>query len=1156
MKIKEIKLYGFKSFPEETKIILDAGITAFVGPNGSGKSNIFDALRWIFGEQSMKALRCERIEDLIYISPDTKNDANFTEVSITIDNEDFFPQFGGEFEIKRRFYRSGDSEFFLNRVKCRLQDIQALFLDSGTLTYSFLELSEIEKIIHGNTKDMFNDVSGILKYQERREQTKRRLEVTEQDLLRLEDIIHEMQRSLRSLKRQVRQTKLFQELKEEFKTLTLFILKSDYNKAVESLTKIQEQIGSKETQRQSVLAEIKKLEVERENLKSEMAQIEVKKKDTLTLIAAVDESTAQLQKMIDEKDEQMRQIILANERTVTSIKEKEEQLRSNERKLADHEKRRVEVSRDTENIKICIEKEQEQLRVNNEEYFSLKENLKEKDNILLELSRKIHLCEQEIARLNFEKDNKSALTVRINEECNVQNEEIDNRKRQLKRVEKELDSIITQQEELAGHLDEVCGKVAETERDLSNIGKELKSRQDALTDCKIVIDSLIHRLKEKGSAKEIEAEFGKRLRGLFRDNIEVIPGYESAVDVCLGDILNFYLLDNYKLSDFDRLPDGRFGFISTKTTIKENASRDLSENLPSIAEFVRLKSYQEVLQKYIENYYVIDDFKRANEFSEKYPGFGFVTRDGVLFKNGIIILEKGEIGYFKMSQSLEEYKNKNEKLRNEVLFFNEEKKRLLSEIDEGKRKIEDEKNRLFTINVKKSECSLNSNELKRSVQKLVKEYDNLQADRDALIKEEESLVLQIGKLENDINDIRDESTKIEREKNSLVETLKTTEKSIEEKNSFLNGKRMDFAALEERLNSIDAAIRHLKNETTIIETEITTLKEEAPVRNLGEIEKEMQTLKQKLEEKKKERFDIESLLPEKVIEELTRRLNNIFDQLTEKQKANEEIQSAVMQLKYESFQLTHKRDEAMKKAMEDFKVALVDYTPEEDVLGADARILDVKGKLEKLGEINPLSLQLYENEKKRLDEFLAQRDDIIAAKKNLLRSIEELDTRARERFVETFEQVKKEFNFVFSNFFEGGKADLVLSDPSNPLISKVDIIVRMKGKRLKTINQLSGGERTLLAISLLLAFYLVKPAPFCILDEIDAPLDDANVVRFNKFLRDLSQRTQVVIITHNRATMEYADYLYGLTMERPGQSKIISARLADLEKIGSLESDM
>ncbi len=256
-----------------------------------------------------------------------------------------------------------------------------------------------------------------------------------------------------------------------------------------------------------------------------------------------------------------------------------------------------------------------------------------------------------------------------------------------------------------------------------------------------------------------------------------------------------------------------------------------------------------------------------------------------------------------------------------------------------------------------------------------------------------------------------------------------------------------------------------------------------------------------------------------------------------------------MQLKYESFQLNHKKDEVWEKAEEKFNVDLRDYIPEEDIPNAEARLVEVRGKLEKLGEVNPLSLELYENEKKRLDEFLAQRDDIITAKTSLLRSIDELDTRARERFVTIFDEVKKEFNFVFSKFFEGGQADLVLSDPGNPLTSKIDIAVRMKGKRLKVINQLSGGERTLLAVSLLLALYLVKPAPFCILDEIDAPLDDANVVRFNKFLRDLSQRTQVVIITHNRATMEYADYLYGLTMEKPGQSKIISAKLADLEKL-------
>jgi chromosome segregation protein len=247
------------------------------------------------------------------------------------------------------------------------------------------------------------------------------------------------------------------------------------------------------------------------------------------------------------------------------------------------------------------------------------------------------------------------------------------------------------------------------------------------------------------------------------------------------------------------------------------------------------------------------------------------------------------------------------------------------------------------------------------------------------------------------------------------------------------------------------------------------------------------------------------------------------------------------------FQLNHRRAEIVKKATDDFQTDIDLYAAEE-IPDLEARMNEIKERMARLGVINPLSLEAYEQEKKRLDEFYAQRNDIIAARQSLLKSIEELDTRARDRFIDTFSQVKEKFNTVFANFFEGGAADLILTDPQNPLASDVEIAVRLKGKRVKIINQLSGGERTLLAVSLLLAFYLVKPAPFCILDEIDAPLDDANVVRFNRFLRDLAQRTQVVIITHNRATMEYADYLYGLTMERLGQSKIVSTRLADLER--------
>ena len=1153
MKIKEIKLYGFKSFPGETKLVLNAGITAFVGPNGSGKSNIFDALRWVFGEQSMKALRCERIEDLIYVSPDAKNDANFTEVSVTIDNADYFPQFGGEFEIKRRFYRTGESEFFLNRVKCRLQDIQALFANSGALTYSFLELSEIEKIIQGNTKDMFSDVSGILKYQERREQTRRRLDATEQDLLRLEDIIHEMQRSLRTLRRQVRQTKLYKELREEYKLLSLFTLKNEHSKTLEELSKIQEQINSEDARKQSMLQGIKKLEKERERLKSEMAQIEAKKKDTFTRVVAVNEVIEQLQKNIEEREEEAKQIILSNERTITSIKEKEETLKNSEKRLAEYESRRMEILDTIETMETSMRNEQVQLDAKNDVFFSVKENLKEKTDAITNFLTKIQGYKQNITKLQFEKDNKETLLSRIKGEYNTQKEEIENKQRMRKQLEEELNGIVSQQEERAKGLEETNSKLTETEKRLVDLNDDLKNRQETLNDCKVVIDTLTRRLKEKGGVREIKDRFDRRSQGLFRDNIKVASGYEAVVDICLGDILSFYLLDDYNPQDFDGLPEGRFGFINTRAVVKDKDSIEFAQGLSSILQFVQLKPSQDILERYINKYFLVDDFKQANELSEKYPECGFVTQNGILFKNGMVIIEKGEIGYFKINQSLEEYNKKLETLNNEILFVNEEKKRLLSEIDVIKKSIEEERSQFFKVNVKKSECSLKLNEVIRNLGKIVQEQENLKIDRNSLIKENELLSRQIKEIEEVIEKAEDESEKIEAEKNDLIEKSQNIEKEIEEKNAFLNGRKMELVAIKERRSSIDAVIDQLKNEARTIGLEINILRQDTAAKTLDIVQAQILSLKERLNSQIKAKSDIEALLPEKVIEEITQSVNNIFDQLAEKQKMHEEIQNIVLQLKYKSFQLSHKEEEVAKRVQEEFKVDLKDYTPEEEIPDPEEKLLQIKGKLEKLGEVNPLSLELYENEKKRLDEFLEQRDDIITAKRSLLHSIEELDTRARERFVDVFEQVKKEFDFVFSKFFEGGAADLVLSEPNNPLTSKIDIVVRMKGKRLKIINQLSGGERTLLAISLLLAFYLVKPAPFCILDEIDAPLDDVNVVRFNKFLRDLSQRTQVVIITHNRATMEYTDYLYGLTMEKPGQSKIISARLADLEKIGTLE---
>jgi len=1151
VKIKEIKLYGFKSFRDETKVLLDTGVTAFVGPNGSGKSNIFDALRWVFGEQSMKALRCEKIEDLVYMSSETKEDANFTEVAVTIDNEDYFPQFGSEFEIKRRFYRTGESEFFLNRVKCRLQDIQALFLNSGALTYSFLELAEVERIIHGNTKEMFDDVAGILKYQERKEQTKRRLAATEQDLLRLEDIIAEMQRSLRGLKRQVRQARLYNELRSEYKDLKLYIMANELRGALEEIDAIQGQVDVKETERQSLLHTIRQLEDEREQLKKSIENAEIEKKNSLVQISEFITAIDSLQDQISEKEEEVRSRTIVSERVLTSIKEKQELVNNNRRRMSEEEKERDGILGRLQDLQSQIEQVQVGIDVMNMDYFSMEKSLKENAGRIADAASEIMEARSTMAKWEYDKENKETMFSRIAEEISQQQDEIEKQRHLRKEVEQELAGFVKQQDEADDRLKKLHERVDKLQDMVSELESNLKTRNDSITDCRVMIDTLSRRLQVEGK-KAIKEKFGDRVVGMFKDSIEAVPGYESVIDVCLSDLLAFYLLKDYSARDLANCPDGRFGFIDMTLDAKHHATKDVQGAVP-IRGFVKFRSAQDILVRYLDDYFLVDRFDAARNLSEQYPELGFVTKEGVLFKKGTIVVEKGDIGFFRITQSLEEYKEKIEVLRNEALFTTQEKKRVTEELTQTRQKIDDARNELFTINVKKSECSLRFQEATKGFEKRQAESASTHEDRTTLQNEIEAITTQVEVMEKNIERLEQEQASRTGESQKLNEGMKQLKSKIDNKGSELNSVVTEKAVLQGKRDSVAQLIEQLSQQINGADSEICNLREQSLPSNIVELTDSINSLKEELSRKRQEKYAYEAKLPDQLLDEYSKRQGLVYDQLTQKQKEHESIQDGIMQLKYQLFEKKHRRDDLVRKADEEFGIVLGDYTTEEEVPDAPTRLSEVKGRIEKLGEVNPLSLQVYEEEKKRMDEFLGQRDDIIAAKKNLLKSIEELDQRARDRFNETFAHVRKEFNYVFANFFQDGEADLVLTDPENPLASKVEIVVRMMGRKLKTINQLSGGQKTLLAISLLLAFYLVKPAPFCILDEIDAPLDDINVVRFSKFLRDLSQRTQVVIITHNRATMEYADYLYGLTMEKPRESKVISARLADLEKIGSLD---
>ncbi|MEO0095625.1 MAG: chromosome segregation protein SMC [candidate division WOR-3 bacterium] len=1147
MKIKEIKLYGFKSFQEETKFLLNPGITAFVGPNGSGKSNIFDALRWVFGEQSMRALRCEKNEDLIHISADGQSDSNFAEVTVTIENEDFFPQFGSEFEIKRKFYRDGESEFYLNRVRCRLQDIQALFLNSGTLTYSFLELSEIEKIISGDTKEMFDDVAGILKYQERREQTQKRLEQTEQDLLRLEDVIGEMERTVRALKRQARQTQLYQELKEEYRKLSVVIIKSEYEKTIAELKDVEISLNNLNQQKQNILIKLNHLDEERLKLKNEFTILETKKKDIVNEINNLNNEIEYLQQELNNLENETRQFSIEYERKIASLKEKQEYLKNLSNKVTESEKKLSDVNKELTSWNKKLPVEQDKLELLSNNFIEITNAVEEKQKTIDGILLKLQLLKNDLTRVEINITNKENIINQLNKEKDELTLNLSTHMEEKVKYEQELSGIIKDQDNISQIILEQQKIISEIEAKIDDIENRIIKHQEELNDCRLLVDTLQNRLGRVENIKFIKQQFKEKFSGVFRDCITVCHGYEQIVDLCLYDTLNFFLVNEISANDFKNLPEGRYGFMLKKENVIPEKPDELKKLKPLI-DFIEIKSNSEFLITILSNFFITSSFEESLLYSKKFPNFGFVTPDGFLFHNNAVILQKGEFGYFQINQKLNEYQSKAESLQNEIIFMSDAKKKLSDQLTQIRVEIERNKERLFSLNINKSELSMKFNTLKNQMDTLSKDIEEINNEKNKLLKEIEELNKDINKYKNQITENENALIKTQTESEELKNTLGNLEKEIDLHNKELNQIILKIGILNELKSVTENSLNETRVEITNLTNEIEEISKLSASEKLASIEQKIKELKQSIQEKKEKRTNLENLIPEQTIQEISKNLDSIYDEITQLQKQQDEIQNSIMQVNFKVFELNHKKEELVKRAREEFQTNLDEFTPE-DIPEPELKLNEVRERMARLGEINPLSLNAYEQEKKRLDEFLNQRNDIITAKQNLLKSIAELDARARERFIDTFKEIKEKFNEVFSKFFEGGEADLILTDPLNPLTSDVDIVVRMKGKRIKRINQLSGGERTLLAVSLLLAFYLVKPAPFCILDEIDAPLDDVNVVRFNKFLRELSQHTQVVIITHNRATMEYSDYIYGLTMEKPGKSKIISTRLEDLEPI-------
>ncbi len=1157
MYLKRIEIFGFKSFALKTKLEFEAGLTAIVGPNGCGKTNLSEAIKWVLGEQSTRSLRCARMEDIIFNGSQSRPPLSFAEVHLVIDNQDgVAPINYSEVSVARRLYRSGESEYYLNKTQCRLKDIRDLFLDTGlgSQSYSLMEQGKVEFILQAKPEErrsLFEEAAGIAKYKVRKEEALSKLEKVEFDLLRLNDALTLLNEQIHSLEQSVRKVRQYQKYQEELKTLEIIMLLEqlkNLEKETEALT-----TGSKEVIQdyETFSNLIQNLETNLSGYENELA----KKKEKINLYQ---NNLHQI-----ETD-----LIRAEDRiTLAEEKIKESTLQSKIQREENTKNQEI-----LQNLKENLDKLSQEKVTLEKEIISLKEKLKEKENFLNEITKKIkqrtHSLEEKRTKI-FQIVHRKAQVKNEIVRLQTQESNLENEKKQLN---SELLSLKGKKEKISTEINLLNEKLVQQEKEIKTLKEKKINLESELVKKKNLYRDLLNQLqkcheeithykarlssmqelaeKQKISQSAIQAVLSLGLTGIsgpISKIIKVPSENEKFVEKVLGEKLNFLVSETQEIAEkaIQYLRENDKGWIGFFILEK------IPEKLPPLFKLPKTKNLLEIIH-----------------YEPEYKNLMHFLFSTVYFHSSIIyseaIIQGGsktkEISLLSMEQEIKKLEENLNKL--ELLS-----KQLSVDKERGEKEIIDWENELNKVNLsihenqilqtellkenekKKDENSLTLEEIKVVTWEIdqrekgileknqqTQEQEKLHQDIET---EEKNLQNEIQSLEKEILNLKDEETKFNKDSTELKISFSTSEQHyrgivIENEKITKEIKNLEkiIAEKKEKITSLDEI---LTSEKDILEKEKEKInlykqRKEEIEKNLLQLTEEGQKLEEKISADKEKTNSLKQKFKE--IEEKKKDTDFAF------QKINLEKNHLKIRLKDE-FKLT--LEEAEEKYGKFFAPGGLPQQLE-TTEGRQIQIDRLKRRIESLGAVNLAAQEEYENLKARLNFLLAQEEDLKKAKEDLHQLINKINISTRESFQKTFEQVRKNFQQTFHFLFEGGEADIILTDEQNLLETGIDIVAQPAGKKLQNISLLSGGEKALTAIALLFAFFLVKPAPFCLLDEVDAALDDANVSRFVRLVKDFAQKTQFIIITHNKRTIEIADLLYGVTMEEFGVSKIISVK--------------
>lgn len=1164
MRLKQLEIKGFKSFADKTVVNFDEGITGIIGPNGCGKSNIIDSIRWVIGEQKISALRSENLEALVFNGSRTRSPSGLAEVSLTFENtKNLLPTEFSTVTITRRFYKNGESEYRLNDVACRMKDIHNLFMDTGVSTdsYAIIELGMVDDIIkdkENSRRRMLEQAAGITIYKTRKKEAKSKLDATEQDLNRIEDLLFEINNQLKTLENQAKKAEKYYEIKKDYKEIAVELAKAaleGFNVTYRELNEQQDTETDKKVRLDAEIAtEEAAIEQEKVGFIEKERALQSKQYEFNELLQQLrtkeNEKNLASQKLqyLHEKETSLRDFLQKAEGQLKTI---DDSIQYTQIQVGEEESRLADIQDRVESSKLEIEDKRRLFDEKRSGVDALRSQFQQIQRNQFDAEKKVAVADTSIQNLQRshtqiqdEQQNRQLQIQQMDTELKDKEETLDAKRIDLQQLQEQHERTKEQIVATQAKLETLRAKLAEDNRTLDKKRNEhdlLKSLIDSMEGYPESV-KFLHNNKEWNHTAPI-----------LSDIIYVKEEFRAAVENVLEPYLNYYVVNNLQeglqaVHLLDAHKKGKANFFMLEQFADVQLQTQQPPHTMKAMDVIEVDAqYRKLAEYLLGNVYIAE----SDDALQNSNGAVVLEKTGKYVK-GKYTLTGGSVGLFE-GKKIGRAKNL-EKLYEEIVAQDAVVNGLKADIQARHNEVIAFNAQLKEHAIKQTESEINqlTNQLfaaKNKIENLQAAQQNAQQrleDNDVRMQDEQDAISETREVLHTLNDelqrTGDSMRAVEQDYHQAEQEYNFASAQYNESNLSLTRQQSKIGALKQELvfkeNQLNDLHQQIQNNTSQLSDAASNIQESADA--LKESEESLLNLMRKKEEE------------EKKLNEADQAYYNLRNQLQEKEselrmktKSKEIIDHLLTEIKDKLNELKLQLAGMKERLNVEFKIDLDEILDQprmtntllEDLQASSDRM---KKRLENIGEVNPTAIEAFQEMKKRYEFILEQKNDLVTAKDSLLQTIQEVEATANQQFLDTFNQVRENFQKVFKALFtEEDTADMVLENPENLAETGIDIVAKPKGKRPSSITQLSGGEKTLTATALLFAIYLIKPAPFCILDEVDAPLDDANVGKFTQMIQKFSENSQFIIVTHNKMTMSAVDVIYGVTMQEPGVSKLV-----------------